>query len=139
YYAGFKRASPAAKELAYKSLVRSVTEYETCCWDPYRHNQINLRERIQKKAGKVVTGGVGHGFEKVQMLGWESLETRRRKARLCALFKVYSGHRPCKLGKPTYYSRSDHKFKIDSRKQRTDIGKYSFLNRTIGPWLWSRG
>ena len=32
------------------------------------------------------------------------------------------------------YSRSDHKFKIDSRKQRTDIGKYSFLNRTISDW-----
>ena len=62
-------------------------EYGTCCWDPYRHNQINLLEKIQKKAAKVVKGGVGHGFEKVKMLGWEILETIRRKARLCALFK----------------------------------------------------
>ena len=44
------------------------------------------------------------------------------------------GEIACKLGKPAYYSRSDHKFKIDSRKQRTDIGKYSFLYRTISDW-----
>jgi hypothetical protein len=31
-------------------------------------------------------------------------------------------------------SRVDHERKIWSRKQRTDIGKYSFLNRTIQLW-----
>jgi hypothetical protein len=28
----------------------------------------------------------------------------------------------------------DHEWKIRSRKQRTDIGKYSFANRTIRTW-----
>jgi hypothetical protein len=28
----------------------------------------------------------------------------------------------------------DHEWKIRSRRQRTDIGKYSFLNRTIQHW-----
>jgi hypothetical protein len=31
-------------------------------------------------------------------------------------------------------SRVDHIRKIRSRKQRTDIGKYSFVNRTIQLW-----
>jgi hypothetical protein len=31
-------------------------------------------------------------------------------------------------------SRDDHDRKIRSRKQRTDIGKYSFVNRTIKLW-----
>jgi hypothetical protein len=31
-------------------------------------------------------------------------------------------------------SRVDHDRKIRSRKQRTDIGKYSFVNRTIHLW-----
>jgi hypothetical protein len=30
--------------------------------------------------------------------------------------------------------RDDHDRKIGSRKQRTDIGKYSFVNRTIKLW-----
>jgi hypothetical protein len=31
-------------------------------------------------------------------------------------------------------SRGDHGKKIRSRKQRTNIGKYSFVNRTIQLW-----
>jgi hypothetical protein len=35
---------------------------------------------------------------------------------------------------PTYYGRGDHRFKIKLRQQRTDVGKFSFLNRTIVDW-----
>jgi hypothetical protein len=31
-------------------------------------------------------------------------------------------------------SRDDHDRKIRARKQRTDIGKYSFVNKTIQLW-----
>jgi hypothetical protein len=33
-----------------------------------------------------------------------------------------------------YFSRVDHHWKIRNRKQRTDIGKYSFVNRSITDW-----
>jgi hypothetical protein len=33
-----------------------------------------------------------------------------------------------------YLSRVDHDRKIRSRKQKVDIGKYSFVNRTILLW-----
>jgi len=35
---------------------------------------------------------------------------------------------------PHYLNRVDHERKIRSRRQRTDIGKYSFVNRTIQHW-----
>jgi hypothetical protein len=38
------------------------------------------------------------------------------------------------LAKPCYLSRVDHDKKIRSRKQKTDIGKYSFVNRTTQLW-----
>jgi hypothetical protein len=38
------------------------------------------------------------------------------------------------LKRPHYLSRVDHVHKIRTRKQRKDIGKYSFVNRTIGDW-----
>jgi hypothetical protein len=38
------------------------------------------------------------------------------------------------LKRPCYLSRVDHDRKIRSRKQKTDIGKYSFVNRTIQLW-----
>jgi hypothetical protein len=35
---------------------------------------------------------------------------------------------------PHYLSKGDHYWKIRARKQRTDIGKFSFVNRTIVDW-----
>jgi hypothetical protein len=57
-------------------------------------------------------------------------------AHLCTLFKAYSGEQAWKairdrLRKPYYLSRVDHVQKIRDRKQRMDIGKYSFVKRAI--------
>jgi hypothetical protein len=70
--------------------------------------------------------------------GWESLAEHRMVSQLCALFKVYTGRRAWealggRLLRPCYLSREDHKRKIRSRK-RTDIRKYSIVNRTIINW-----
>jgi len=35
---------------------------------------------------------------------------------------------------PSYLTRVDHYWKIRTRKQRTDIGKYSFENMYITDW-----
>jgi len=35
---------------------------------------------------------------------------------------------------PSYLSRVDHHWKIRARKQRTDIGKYCFVKRSITDW-----
>ena len=39
-----------------------------------------------------------------------------------------------RLQRPYYLIRVDHVRKIRDRKQRMDIGKYSFVNRTIKNW-----
>jgi hypothetical protein len=39
-----------------------------------------------------------------------------------------------RLQSPCYQSRVDHDRKIRSRKQKTDIGKYSFVKGTIQLW-----
>jgi hypothetical protein len=54
----------------------------------------------------------------------------------CAL---YSGERVWKaiggrMKRPHYLSRVDHERKIRNRRQRKDVGKYSFVNRTIQHW-----
>jgi hypothetical protein len=50
--------------------------------------------------------------------------------------KAYTGERVWKaigdrLQRPCYLSRVDHNKKSRNRKQKIDIGKYSFVNRTI--------
>ena len=53
--------------------------------------------------------------------------------------KAYTGERAWKeigdrLQAPSYLSRVDQKWKIRARRQGTDVGKYSFVNRTTADW-----
>jgi hypothetical protein len=57
------------------------------------------------------------------------------------LYKAYNGEREWKdienkLQAPYYRSRVDHCWKMKSRKIRTDVGKFFFVNRTIADWNW---
>jgi hypothetical protein len=107
--------------------VRPILEYGAACCDPYRKGQINALDRVQNRPEKFAH----HRNDS----NWETLTHRREIARICALFKAYTGERAWKaicdtLQRPCYLSRVDQDRKIKSRKQRTDIGKYSFVNRT---------
>jgi hypothetical protein len=113
------------------SLVRPILEYGAACWDPYREGQITALDRVQNRAAKFA--------HHTNILNWETLASCRKLSRICALFKAYSGERAWKaigdrLQQPHYLSRVDHERKIRSRRQRKDIGKYSFMNRTIQDW-----
>ena len=113
------------------SLVRPILEYGAAYWDPYREGQISALDSVQMKAAN---------FENhTKSPNWETLASRRKLSRICALFKAYYGERAWKpigdrLQRPHYLSRMDHERKIRSRRQRTDIGKYYFVNRTIPHW-----
>ena len=119
-----KKGNSNTKSLAYLSLVRSILELGAPCWDPYSEGQI---DRMRKKAAKFA-----HHTSSPK---WENLASPRKLPRICALFKAYSGERGWKaigdrLKRPQYLRRVDHEQKMRSRRQRTDIGKYSFVNRT---------
>ena len=101
------------------------------CWDPYREGQIREIDRVQRKAARFA-----HLTNNPK---WETLVSRRKTARIRALYKAYYGERAWKdignrLERPDCLSRTDHNRKIRSRRQRTDIWKYSFVNRTIEDW-----
>ena len=126
-----KRGNKNTKILAYTSLVRPILEYGAACWDPYRECQVSALDRVQCKAAKFAHHLGGSE--------WESLAQGRKIARMCALYKAYAGERAWKaigdrLQAPSYLSRVDHYWKIRARNQRTDIGKYSFVNRSITKW-----
>jgi hypothetical protein len=113
------------------SLVCPILEYGAACWDPYRKGQISAIDRVQKRAAKFAYH--------MNRPNWETLASRRKLSRICALFKVYSGEREWKaigdrIQWPHYLSRVDHDWKIIRKKQKMDIGKYSFVNRTVHHW-----
>ena len=102
------------------SLMLPILEYGASYRDPYRDGQMNALDRVQKIAAKFAN----HTKDS----GWETLAERRNIARICALFKAYTGERACKsvwdmLKEPCYLSRDEHDRKIKNRKKRPDVGK----------------
>ena len=90
---------------------------------------VSALNQVQKGAAKFTNN--------INESGWETLSQRRLIARICALFKAYTGGQAWKvirnrLLKPCCLSRGDHNRKIRTRK-RTNV-KYSFINRTIKSW-----
>jgi hypothetical protein len=58
-------------------------DYGTSCWDPYREDQINALDRVQKKAARFAD----HTTDSV----WETLAQHRKTAGICAPYKPYTG------------------------------------------------
>jgi hypothetical protein len=109
------------------SSVRPILEYRSACWDPCRR-QINALDKGKKKADQL-TNHTKNSY-------WETLAQPRTIGRLCALIKAYTGENSWnavrdRLRRTHYLNRADRIRKIRFRKQRTDIGKWYFVNRTI--------
>ena len=85
---------PHVKEQCFNALVRPILEYSCSAWDPHKIYQINLLEKINKRAARFVTGNHSreHGNTKKNMvaLGWSPLLERRKKQKLTMLFKIKS-------------------------------------------------
>ena len=107
------------KSLTYVSLVSPILEYGSACWDPCIEGQINALDQVQKKAAQFTN----HTKDS----DWEALAQHRTIARLCALFRVYSGEQAWKairdrLRRPYYLSRVDHVQKIRDRSRERISG-----------------
>ena len=96
-----KNCPQTVKALAYTSLVRPKLEYCASIWDPYHQSKINKIEHVQNQAARFTLNKPWRQSDReeqesvssmVQSLGWETLEHRRRNARLTLMYKVYNNH-----------------------------------------------
>ena len=137
-----RRSGREVKGRAYKTLVRPVVEYATSVWDPHETGLCKKTEGIQRKAARYVFGKHRNDesvSKMIDQLGWESLQYRRKNFRLTGIYNTWNRkdgwdelrHR---FQTPTYIGRGDHLLKIKEREQKTDLAKFSFLNRGIREW-----
>ena len=68
--------------------MRPILEYGAVCWDPHKEGQVSALNRVQKRAAKFASN--------INESGWETSAQRRLIARICALFKAYTGGRAWK-------------------------------------------
>ena len=85
-------------------MVRPQLEYAAAVWDPCYQIDIQLPEKIQRRAARWVL----HDYNRyssvtsmLQHLNWPTLETRRKISRLQILHKAL--HKSIALSVPSYY------------------------------------
>ena len=137
-----KRSGKGVKERAYKTLVRPIVEYGSSVWDPHETGLIRKLEGVQRKAARYVVGNHRKMESVSKMLAhlkWESLGSRRKTIRLAGMYKAWNygegwDELRSRFKIPGYVGRGNHCLKIKEREQKTDLLKYSFVNRGIREW-----
>ena len=74
----FKDLDIDSFRILYKSFVRPDLEYCVQVWSPYLRKDIEILEKVQRRATRLVTGMRKTGYEeRLRVIGLQTLEQRR--------------------------------------------------------------
>jgi hypothetical protein len=123
----------------YKSVIRPKLEYCVQAWRPYLQKDIDLLEKIQHRATKMISALKDKTYEeRLAILGLTTLETRRVRGDLIEVFKMFKGLEDISWEQFFELARISqlrgHRFKLFKRRFNLDVRKYSFSQRIIEEW-----
>jgi len=90
------RWSRESLDTCYKSFIRPIIEYGNILYDSCTVSQCKDLEDLQKEAARVVTG-TKRGTSPQRLLedlGWSTLESRRKNAKLIKMYEIATGVAP---------------------------------------------
>src|SRR5271157_3718586 len=77
----------------YRSLVRPRLEFCVQAWSPHLRKYIDMLERVQHRATKLIEGYQHFSYEeRLRKIGLISLEKRRGRGDLIQTFKIVKGY-----------------------------------------------
>ncbi len=126
--------------------MRPHLEFATPAWSPWQVSDIEVLEKIQKRAVGLIKGLRGRTYEeKCKELDLETLAVRREKADLIQVFKIVN--KIDRVEEGTFFERMTGSgnnerttrqmadpLNLRGRRARLDLRKYSFSSRVVSPW-----
>ena len=136
------------KEIACKAMVRPTLEYACTVWDPYKEGQIRKIENVQRRSARFVLNQYKQTTSVTNLLshlGWTSLQSRRKVARLTMLYKILNNMAEVDFGRlnqtqepkvqaPAKRDRRAHSHQLARIQCLRNYRRHSFLPRTIPDW-----
>ncbi|KAI8497214.1 hypothetical protein Bbelb_251630 [Branchiostoma belcheri] len=124
------------------ALVRPQVEYACSVWDPHTQDQVGRIEMVQRRAARYVTNNFLRTSSVTDMLaklGWQTLESRRRNARLATLYKITNNvisvpHASRVVPAARCSRRTNHALKLQTIASKNNYYRLSFFPRTIKEW-----
>jgi ribonuclease P/MRP protein subunit RPP40 len=114
------------------SLVRPHLEYTIQAWRPHLAKDIEILERVQRRATRMIEECKGRSYEeRLSITGLTNLETRRTRADMLEVFKILTGKDGLEEG--TFFTRRKgvtrgHSLKLYKESCKKDVQKFSFGN-----------
>ena len=83
-------------QIIYTSFIRPILEYSDIVWDNITQYEVIALHKIQNEAARIVTGATKLVSINIlnREIGWESLQDRRSKHKLCMLYKMKNNLTP---------------------------------------------
>ena len=122
------------------SIVRPHLEYAQCVWSPHLLKHIDLLEKVQERATKLVDG-LQHGEyeDRLSKLKITTLAFRRLRGDVIEMFKHFKTYDKTALTPPSFKPRTrpsrKHKFQIQQQRgERRSVLRNTFYHRVAQAW-----
>ena len=123
----------------YKTIVRPHLEYCIQAWRPYRKKDIDMLERVQRRATKMIPKLRNISYEmRLKECGLTTLETRRLRGDQIEVFKILNGYE--NIDRNIFFTVKEgrrtrgHGVALAKKQCRLDIRKFSFSQRIVNEW-----
>ena len=123
----------------YKTIVRPHLEYCIQTWRPYRKKDIDMLERVQRRATKMIPKLRNISYEmRLKECGLTTLEIRRLRGDQIEVFKILNGYE--NIDRNIFFTVKEerrtrgHGVTLAKKQCRLDIRKFSFSQRTVNEW-----
>ena len=133
----YSSLTPSSFTLLYKALVRTHLEYGQEIWSPAKKRHINLLEKVQRRATKLVSCIKYLPYkERLKRLKLPSLRHRRLRGDIITMYKLTHGFIRSSLEIP--YSQNlnlrGHPFKLEPTRYITSSRRHFLCNRVVYEW-----